>query len=160
MAAARGESVAFTSFYGGNLLKLADLLEDMAKIKGIDHVRLARELLILLDTLGEKVNYDDPQAKHQHLFGKYYHSVQPALSGQTVEVAIKDLVRDLRAKGQWIFAHIRRQEKVQVKKGSKTYEWFNGYYDNNGRARGGLGGRTGAHDLDGASVCHHERDGP
>ena len=30
MAAARGESVAFTSFYGGNLLGLADLLEDMA----------------------------------------------------------------------------------------------------------------------------------
>ena len=134
MAAARGESVAFTSFYGGNLLKLADLLEDMAKIKAIDSVRLARELLILLDTLGEKVNYDDPKAKYQHLFGCYYRSVQPSLSGQTVEVAIKDVVRDLRAKGQWLFAHIRRQEKLRVKKGSKTYEWFNGYYDNNGRA--------------------------
>jgi len=130
--------VAFTSFYGGNLLKIADVLDDMAAIKGIHQVRLACELLILLDTLGEKVNYDDPQAKHQHLFGKYYHSVQPALSGQTVEVDIKDLVRDLRAKGTWIFAHIRRQEKILVRQGSKSYEWFNGYYDNNGRSVEGL----------------------
>ncbi len=130
MAAARGESVAFTSLYGGNLLGLADLLEDMAAIKGRGIIRVAREVLILLDTLSEKVNYDDYQAKHNHLFGKYFHSVQPALSGETVELAVKDLVRDLRTKGHWIFAHIRRQEKIQFKKGTKTYEWFNGYYDN------------------------------
>ena len=111
-------------------MSLADLLEDMAAIKGIDKIRLARELLILLDTLSEKVNYDDYQAKHNHLFGKYFHSVQPALSGETVEVPIKDVARDLRTKGHWIFAHIRRQEKIQFKKGAKTYEWFNGYYDN------------------------------
>ena len=122
--------MAFTSFYGGNLLSLADLLEDMSAIKGIDKIRVFRELLILLDTLGDKVNYDDYQAKYSHLFGKYFHNVQPALSGETIEVAIKDLVRDLRAKGHWIFAHIRRQEKIQFKEDAKTYEWFNGYYDN------------------------------
>jgi cellobiose phosphorylase len=130
MAALRGESVAFTSFYGGNLLSLADLLEDMAGIKSLKKVRLARELLALLDTLSEKVDYDDYQAKHNHLFGKYFHSVQPALSGETVELPIKEVVRDLRAKGRWIFAHIRRQEKIRFKKGARTYEWFNGYYDN------------------------------
>ena len=95
------------------------LLEDMAGIKGMGNIRLARELLILLDTLSEKVNYDDHQAKHNHLFGKYFHSVQPALSGETVEIPVKDLVRDLRAKGHWIFAHIRRQEKIQFKAGGK-----------------------------------------
>jgi len=130
MASVKGESVAFTSFYGGNLLGLADLLEDMAAIKGTDIIRVNRELLILLDTLSEKVDYDDYQAKHDHLFGKYFHSVQPALSGETVELSIKDVARDLRTKGHWIFAHIRRQEKIQFKKGAKTYEWFNGYYDN------------------------------
>jgi len=133
MAAARGESVAFTSLYGGNLLGLADLLEDMAAIKFLKKVRLARELLILLDTLSEKVNYDDYQAKRHHLFGKYFRSVQPALSGETVELSIKDIARDLRTKGHWIFAHIRRQEKIQFKKGAKTYAWFNGYYDNKGQ---------------------------
>jgi len=134
MAAHRGESVAFTSFYAGNLLALADLIEDMATIKSISHLRLARELLILLDTLSEKVNYDDCQSKHNHLFGKYFHSVQPALSGETVDLPLKDVVRDLRAKGHWIFEHIRRQEKVQYTKGTRTFEWFNGYYDNKGHA--------------------------
>ncbi len=133
MAAGRGESVAFTSFYGGNLLGLADLLEDMAAIKGIDKIRVGRELLILLDTLSEKVNYDDYQAKHNHLFGKYFHSVQPAVSGETVELSIKEVAGDLRTKGRWIFAHIRRQEKIKFKKGARTYEWFNGYYDNKAR---------------------------
>ncbi len=138
MAPDRGESVAFTSLYGGNLLKIADLLEDMALIKGIKKIRLANELLILLDTLTEKVNYDDYHAKHNHLYGKYFHHVQPALSGETVEVFIKDLVRDLRTKGHWIFAHIRRQEKIQLKEGDKIYEWFNGYYDNQARRVEGL----------------------
>ncbi len=130
MASSRGESVAFTLLYGGNLLILSDLLEDMSAIKGVEKIRLARELLILLDSLSEKVNYDDYQAKYNHLFGKYFHSVQPALSGEMVEIPVKDLVRDLRGKGHWIFAHVRRQEKIQFKEGAKTYEWFNGYYDN------------------------------
>ncbi len=142
MAASRGESVAFTSFYGGNLLKMAELLESMATIKGTIKIRVMRELLILLDTLSEKVNYDDYHAKQNHLFGKYFHSVQPALSGETVEVTIKDLVRDLRAKGNWIFAHIRRQEKVQFKEGSKIFEWYNGYYDNQAQQVEGLHGNT------------------
>ncbi|MBF0570891.1 MAG: cellobiose phosphorylase [Candidatus Omnitrophica bacterium] len=133
MAYSKGESVAFSCLYGGNLLKIADLLESMAAIKGIDKIRLAKELLILLDTIGEKVNYEDYQSKHNHLFGKYFHRVQPALSGDTVEVPVKDLINDLRIKGHWIFAHIRRQEKVQFKEGAKTYKWFNGYYDNKAR---------------------------
>jgi cellobiose phosphorylase len=142
MAASRGESAAFTSFYGGNLLSLADLLEDMAAIKGVRSVHLARELLILLDTLGgERVNYDDHQAKHGHLFSKYFHSVQPALSGETAEVTIKELAGDLCAKGRWIFAHIRRQEKIRYKEGAKTYEWFNGYYDNKARRVEGVHGK-------------------
>jgi cellobiose phosphorylase len=141
MAHVKGESVAFTSFYAGNLLSLADLLDNMASVKKIDKIRTCRELLILLDTLNEKVNYDDYQAKHNHLFGKYFHSVQPALSGETVEISIQDLTRDLRAKGHWIFAHIRRQEKVQIKEGGKTYEWFNGYYDNKAQRVEGLQGK-------------------
>jgi len=141
MAPLRGESVAFTSFYGGNLLNLADLLDSMASRKGINKIRIARELLILLDTLSDKINYDDHLAKRNHLYGKYCHSVQPALSGETVEVLIKDLARDLRSKGHWIFAHLRRQEKVQVKEGGKNYEWFNGYYDNQALRVEGLIGK-------------------
>ncbi len=137
MAHDKGESVAFSSFYAGNLLSLADLLEDMSSAKGLEKIQVARELLILLDTLSERVNYDDYQAKHNHLFGKYYHHVQPALSGETVDLPIKDVARDLRAKGHWLFTHIRRQEKIELNNGTETYEWFNGYYDNQaGRVEG------------------------
>jgi cellobiose phosphorylase len=142
MAASRGESVAFTGAYGGNLLVLADLLDAMAAVKGVEKMRLARELLILLDTLSEKVNYDNYQDKHNHLFGKYFHHVQPALSGETVEVPVKDLVHDLRTKGHWIFGHIRSQEKVRFKEGTKTYEWFNGYYDNKAQQVEGVKDQT------------------
>jgi len=138
MAASRGESVAFSSFYAGNLLKIADLLDDMATIKGMSKIRLAKELLSLLDTLSEKVNYDDHKAKQNHLFGKYFHSVQPVLSGETIEVPVKDIVRDLRLKGHWIFNQIRNQEKIKIKEGGKTFEWFNGYYDNNAQRVEGL----------------------
>jgi len=138
MASTRGESVAFSSFYGGNLLKLAQLLEDISEIKGTTTIRVFRELLILLDTLSEKVNYDDYQEKYNHLFGKYFHHVQPALSGETVDIPVKDLVRDLRTKGHWLFAHIRRQEKIHLKQGNTSYEWFNGYYDNKAQRVEGL----------------------
>jgi len=138
MAFGLGESVAFSSFYGGNLLKIANLLEVMAQKKNIMTISVSRELLVLLDTLSEKINYDSAPSKRQHLFGKYFHSVQPVVSGEMVEVKIEDVARDLRAKGNWIFSHIRRQEKLQLKEGGKTYQWFNGYYDNQAKRVEGL----------------------
>jgi len=131
MAFARGESVAFMSFYGGNLLKLAHLIETLGKTKGQTHIRLAKEILILLDTLSaHPVNYDHFKEKHDYLFGKYFHSVQPVISGETVEVDIAQVVKDLRQKSHWIFGHIRRQEKISTEYENKKYQWFNGYYDN------------------------------
>lgn len=134
MAFDKGESVAFMSFYGGNLLKIADVIESLAKVKSINSIRLAKELLILLDTLTEHpVNYDAAKDKNEHLFGKYFHSVQPFVSGETIEVSVADVVKDLRHKAHWIFGQIRRQEKIIVEKNGKKYQWFNGYYDNNGQ---------------------------
>jgi len=132
MAFGQGESVAFTSFYAGNLLALADLMEEVAVIKRLDKIQVFKELLILLDTLGPRVNYEDHKAKRARLFEKYFQAVQPVISGEKVELSIQQVAADLRAKGQWIFKHLRRQEKIQVKKGTKTFSWFNGYYDNKG----------------------------
>jgi len=137
MAFARGESVPFSAFYAGNLLKLADLVEDMGSRKGMATVRIAKELFILLDTLGEKpVNYDDPDEKRARLFDGYFPAVQPVLSGEHVEVTAADLAADLRKKGNWIFEHIRKQEKTIV----GQYQWFNGYYDNDGKRVEGKAG--------------------
>jgi cellobiose phosphorylase len=140
MAFAKGESVAFSSFYAGNLLKIADTVEELGRQKKLSHLRVAKELLTLLDTLSDKpVNYDHASDKRAHLFGKYFTSVQPALSGEQVEVAISDLASDLRKKGNWIFGHIRSCEKVTVGKNT----WFNGYYDNQAkRVEGEINGKV------------------
>ncbi len=139
MAFDRGESAAFTAFYGGNLLKMADLVEDLASAKGFTTVELAQELCILLDSVGtQPLNYGHAKDKQSLLFTRYFPSVQPALSGARTAVAVADLVKDLRHKARWIFAHLRGQEKISVTDKGKKYSWFNGYYDNQGQRVEGL----------------------
>jgi len=133
MAKERGESVTFMSFYGGNFLALADLLEDLSKAKSVNDLTLAVEVTALLDSLTESpVNYDDAQAKQKFLFEVYFPSVQPEISGEKTKVPIKKVIGDLRLKGKWIFKQIRKNEIITEKKGGQTSSWFNGYYDNNG----------------------------
>ncbi len=132
MAFDHGESVAFMSLYGGNLSDLANMLEDLARIKAIGKIEIASEVLILLDSLGkDAVDYDHISQKRSRLFDTYFNAVEPEISGETREIDIQDIVRDLRLKAEWVFAHIQRQEKITVKDQGQTYTWFNGYYDNN-----------------------------
>lgn len=138
MAGERGESVAFMGLYGGNFWACADLLEHVARHQNIQDIPLAKELLVLCDSIsGASVDYADAHAKKKLLFEKYFPSVQPRLSGEQVNVPVKDLVRDLRRKGEWIFQHIKGQEKVSTDHAS----WFNGYYDNKGERVEGLNGK-------------------
>ena len=129
MAAERGESVAFSALYAGNLYRLADLLENLSQRRNIREVALARELLILLDTLSEPVNYQVISEKHKTL-DHYFAAVTPGPEGEKSAVPIASLVKDLRAKADWISEHIRQNEWLAVKGGST---FFNGYYDNEGR---------------------------
>ncbi|MCA9399967.1 MAG: cellobiose phosphorylase, partial [Candidatus Omnitrophica bacterium] len=92
MARKRGESVAFTSFYGGNLLQLADLLERIPQ----DTITVAEELLLLLDSLGDNpIDYNNLHQKKDVLFNQYFEVVQPHISGQKVELKAKDVAKDL-----------------------------------------------------------------
>ncbi|HNV23454.1 MAG TPA: cellobiose phosphorylase [Candidatus Omnitrophota bacterium] len=127
MAAARGESVTFMSYYAGNLFLFADLLEDLSKEKNIARLSLLKEIQPLLD---DKINNDNPQDKKKLLYEKYFPSVQPEVSGEKVDIAVVALVKNLRKKAAWIFSHIRQSQKVNVDKNI----WFNGYYDNDGKA--------------------------
>ena len=138
MAFKRGESVAFMSFYGGNMLAIAALLERLAAAKGLGTLTLARELGLLLDTLGKPVDYDDAGAKRRRLFDEYFKAVQPELSGEIVAFDVAAVIADLRKKGAWVLAHIRTREKVTVARDGESYTWFNGYYDNNGERFEGL----------------------
>ncbi len=139
MAFKHGESVAFMSFYAGNLLKIADLLESVCPAGNIRTVRLAAELKLLLDTLSVPVDYNDATAKRTRLFDGYFKAVQPEVSGETVEFPVTGVVADLRKKGRWAFEHIRAREKVVIGED----RWFNGYYDNDGvRVEGAVDGRV------------------
>ena len=157
MAAQRGESVAFMSLYAGNLLDCAGLLEHVAARRGLREVPLAKEFLILCDPVsGAGTDYGDAPAKRKFLFEKYFPSVQPRLSGEQVNVKVADLARDLRKKGEWIFRHIKGQEKIRAgnpgtdqpclspprRQAAGRQAWVNGYYDNQGKRVEGKEGAT------------------
>jgi cellobiose phosphorylase len=129
MASERGESVAFTALYAGNLMKIADLLETLAQRKQITAISLASELLILLDTIGTATNYNVITEKHKTL-DHFFAAVTPAISGKKKEVPLAAIVKDLRAKAQWMRNHIIENEWLTVK---SSMNFFNGYYNNDGQ---------------------------
>ena len=127
MAAERGESVAFSSMYAGNLQVLAGLCEHLRQ-SGIEEVPLAVELLPLLDRISGPVDYDSIQAKRNHL-QNYFDSVQGPLSGEKGHLRLHEIAADLQSKSEWLANQIRDHEWVNDGEGQG---WFNGYYDNQG----------------------------
>jgi cellobiose phosphorylase len=128
MASQRGESVAFTAMYAGNLRRLSELVLALKNIN-VHKVEIASEMLPLLDTLAEAVNYDSVKAKQAHL-AKFFHSGRYTLCGRKDPLNIQELAADLVAKSDWLCNHLRTQEWMT---NSEGYGWFNGYYDNNGK---------------------------
>jgi hypothetical protein len=128
MARERGESVAFTALYAGNLRDLSKLVLSLRRL-GLSQVELASELVWLLDTLNQPVDYEDTGAKQGRL-AEYFASCRHTVSGARVTIHLADLARDLAAKADWLCSHIRNREWVTSREG---YGWFNGYYDNDGR---------------------------
>lgn len=125
MADKNGESVAFTAFYGSNLLDLSRLLISLKERIGIDEVEIAKEILVLIDSVSDKIDYNSVAAKI-NLLNKYFDLCTHNVSGKKIKIKIDDLSRDLEMKGKWIVNHIRKNEWI---KSSEGYEWFNGYYD-------------------------------
>lgn len=131
MAKDRGESVAFTAAYSGSMKGLSGLLDIMEK-QGITHVKLARELEILL--YAEESVYDSVKRKQETL-SRYCESCSHSFTGEKAEIPVRELSRIVNGMSQWIQKHIRRTEFVEDEEGNG---WFNGYYDNNGRKVEGL----------------------
>jgi cellobiose phosphorylase len=128
MASQRGESVAFTALYAGNIRRLGDLVLALQNL-GVKIVEIAVEMLPLLDTIVGNVDYNSVSSK-QALLAKYFTSCLHSISGGKVSIGIDDLAADLQAKSEWLCSHIRTQEWLT---NSEGYSWFNGYYDNKGR---------------------------
>ncbi|MCA9396535.1 MAG: cellobiose phosphorylase, partial [Candidatus Omnitrophica bacterium] len=130
MAADKGESVAFTCFYAGNLKKIATLLSYLSAVKGVETIEVLDELGILLDSLKKPcAQYSKIEYKLNTL-EKYYKAVQPRVSGKTKLIKISELIHDLKAKSEWMVSYIRKTEWVTSKSG---HSFYNGYYDNKAR---------------------------
>lgn len=137
MAGERGESVAFTNAYAGNLRELADLLEVYREKTGNDWIEIAEEILLLLSP--EEKFLEDADAKRD-LLARYGKTCRHNISGKTVTISVQELTEALRKKSDWMAENIRGKEWVTDGNGNG---WFNGYYDNHGKqVEGKKGGQV------------------
>lgn len=127
MAKERGESVAFTNAYAGNLKELSRVLLEYEKRTGKHEVRLAEELDILL--VEQEGLYDSIEQKHR-LLAQYFKTCVHDVSGRKKQYSVSKLAANLARKADWMMEHIRNTEWVTDANG---HGWFNGYYDNSGR---------------------------
>ncbi len=137
MANKKGESVAFTCFYGRSIYELTMLLLELKK-RGKKKINIARELHILLDRLHKTpINYSSTEEKRA-LLHRYFNAVKYRISGKKISLNIQDIIEDLSQKWQWIFEHVRKKEWLNI---NKKIGFFNGYYNNKGkRVEGDING--------------------
>lgn len=131
MAEERGESVAFTAAYSGNLKALAELLRYLDK-NGVENITLAEEITLLLQQ--EPSIYSDSKEKNR-ILQRYMESCIHEVSGRKTEVSCRKTADTLDAMAEWIWEHIRKTEWVGDDNGR---HWFNSYYDNHGSKAEGV----------------------
>jgi len=132
MAADRGESVAFTNAYAGNLRDMAELLLAYREKTGKQTVALAAEMVLLLED-DEKL-YQSVDKKLAVL-DSYLTACEHEVSGDKAEICIEKLAANLKKKADFMMRHIRETEWVTDGEGNG---WFNGYYDNHGERVEGI----------------------
>ncbi|BCZ47760.1 hypothetical protein psyc5s11_38270 [Clostridium gelidum] len=127
MAEEKGESVAFSTLYGGNLESIAELLKVLRDEKKIKNVELAEELLILLTGDDEIYNRVDEKQK---VLKDYCYKCRHNIKGKVIKLNCDELIADIQGKAKWLKEHIQKNEWITNREG---YSWYNGYYDNNAR---------------------------
>ncbi len=125
MAADRGESVAFTCAYAGNLMQMSELLMVLNDDFGWKQAEILEEAGILL--ADEDGIYDSIEKKRE-ILQTYLSSCRHTVSGKTIKVPMKELADNLKHKAEWMKEHIRNCEWLEEDGGG----WFNSYYDNHG----------------------------
>ena len=128
MASQRGESVAFSAFYSGNLRILGELCLALAK-QGVKSISLASEMINLLDTFSTPVDYHSVSNKKERL-QHYFDLTTHTVSGVKVDVSLENLADDLFKKADWLAQHIQTEEWIE---NDNESGWFNSYYDNQGQ---------------------------
>ena len=128
MAWERGESVAFTCAYAGNLKDIAECLKHLEAETGISRIEVAEEMKYLLAD-GTDL-YESPDKK-QELLEKYTSLCAHNIKGGTILISVEQIRKNLLGKAEWLMQHIRSKEWISAEDGMG---WFNGYYDNHGNA--------------------------
>ena len=135
MANERGESVAFTAAYAGNLDTLTRLCKQLIA-SGIDEVEIAEEILILLK---QDVELYESVTQKKSLLKEYCEGSSKRISGKLRRVSLDELMNNLKQKAEWIKQHIRDNEWIEENQTeTDNHGWFNGYYDNAGEKVEGL----------------------
>jgi cellobiose phosphorylase len=132
MAEQRGESVAFTCAYAGNLKEIATYLKRMKDIMNRKEVELLEEIGILLQ---DEIECYEDMNKKQELLQRYTSLCKHNVSGSKLKVNVDDIINSLEHKADWLMQHIRKHEWIQDLEGNG---WFNSYYDNDGNSVEGI----------------------
>ena len=127
MAEERGESVAFTCAYAGNLRELAGLIRQLERHTPGSVAELMEELTVLLGVPASC--YGSVEHKREALF-QYAAQCRHRVSGKRVRVPLSALAANLEEKAEWLMEHLRGQEWLGD---GLDGGWFNSYYDNHGR---------------------------
>jgi cellobiose phosphorylase len=128
MASHKGESVAFTCGYAGNLKDIAAFLRKYADRTGKDSVSVLAEFKDLI-TNDDKDLFASGSRKVQFL-SDYMMKVSHTVSGNKETIKISDIAEALENKAELMMEQIRNNEWVTDSEGNG---WYNGYYDDLGR---------------------------
>ena len=126
MAEDRGESVAFTCAYAGNLKQLANYIRMLKNKHNQDEIEVLDEMVILLEQ--NKQMYDDIQVK-RYILTEYIKQCRHNISGKRILLDAEYVAGNLEEKAEWIIQNVRKNEWVTDHNGNG---WFNSYYDNHG----------------------------
>lgn len=126
MAEEKGESVAFTCAYAGNLKLLAKYVLLLKRKYKQHKIEIMEEILGLLSN--DSYIYDNV-AKKLSVLKKYLKECKHQVGGAKIQIDTELLAQNLDEKAEWMIQHIRKTEWVTDHEGNG---WFNSYYDNHG----------------------------
>jgi len=118
MAGKKGESVAFTHAYAGNLVLLSNLLEEISKTH--QTIEMLEEMTLLLN--------DGPKSE---VLKEYIQKVSHGVTGNTKSISIEELSKNLLGKAHDMRSDLRNHEWIEL---STDKGFFRGYYDNDGNS--------------------------